>query len=112
MAPAGDRLRVQVSPWPAAQGSSGNSYDVDAVCVGYGFMPANEILRALGCRHAFDPARGHLVTERDAEGLTSVAQVYAVGDCTGRLIDNASGFDPLTGLPVQSAIPVGLRPVR
>ena len=38
-------------------------------------------------------------------------QPETVGDCTGRLIDNASGFDPLTGLPVQSAIPVGLRPV-
>ena len=83
VAPAGDRLRVQVSPWPAAQGLSGASYDVDAVCVGYGFIPANEILRALGCRHAYDPTRGHLVTERDENGLTSVAQVYAVGDCTG-----------------------------
>jgi NAD(P)H-nitrite reductase large subunit len=49
----------------------------------YGFMPSNEILRALGCRHSFDPARGHLITERDGEGLTSVAHVYAVGDCTG-----------------------------
>ena len=38
-------------------------------------------------------------------------QPDTLGDCTGRLIDNASGFDPLTGLPVQSAIPVGLRPV-
>jgi len=80
---AGDRLRAQVTPWPATGDSSGRSYDVDAVCVGYGFMPANEVLRALGCRHAFDPTRGHLVTECDADGLTSVAQVYAVGDCTG-----------------------------
>jgi NADPH-dependent 2,4-dienoyl-CoA reductase/sulfur reductase-like enzyme len=81
--PAGGHLRAQVTPWPAAQHSPGTSCDVDAVCLGYGFMPANEILRALGCRHVFDPARGHLVTERDADGLTSVAQVYAVGDCTG-----------------------------
>jgi len=44
---------------------------------------ANEILRALGCRHAFDPARGHLVTERDGDCRTSVDHVYAVGDCTG-----------------------------
>ncbi len=79
---AGDRLRAQVVPWPA-DGATGRSYEVDAVCVGYGFMPSNEILRALGCRHAFDPARGHLVTERDGDGLTSVAQVYAVGDCAG-----------------------------
>lgn len=78
----GDRLRAQVGPWPADRGA-GRSYDVDAVCVGYGFMPSNEILRALGCRHTFDAARGHLVTERDVDGLTSVAHVYAVGDCTG-----------------------------
>lgn len=80
---AGGRLWAQVAPWPAANGASSRGYEVDAVCVGYGFMPSNELLRALGCRHAFDPARGHLVTERDGDGLTSVAPVYAAGDCTG-----------------------------
>jgi NADPH-dependent 2,4-dienoyl-CoA reductase/sulfur reductase-like enzyme len=80
---AGDRLRAQVMPWPADGGRSIRDYEVDTVCVGYGFMPSNEILRALGCRHAFDPVRGHLVTERDGDGLTSIARVYAVGDCTG-----------------------------
>ncbi|HET6221628.1 MAG TPA: FAD-dependent oxidoreductase, partial [Dongiaceae bacterium] len=80
---ASDGLRARVAPWPADAGASSRSYEVDAVCVGYGFMPSNEILRALGCRHAFDPARGHLVTEKDGDGLTSVAHVYAVGDCTG-----------------------------
>src|SRR4029077_7273953 len=49
--------------------------------MGYGFMPSNEILRALGCRHGFDPERGHLVCERDVDCATSVANVYAVGDC-------------------------------
>ena len=77
---AGDHLKAQAAPWPR---EGGRSYEVDAVCVGYGFMPSNEILRALGCRHAFDPARGHLVTERDGDGLTSVPHVYAIGDCTG-----------------------------
>jgi len=80
---AGDGLRARVVPWPAEGGAAGHSYEVDAVCVGYGFMPSNEILRALGSRHAFDPGRGHLVTERDGDGLTSVAHVYAVGDCAG-----------------------------
>jgi D-hydroxyproline dehydrogenase subunit alpha len=80
---AGDGLRATVAQWPGEGGAAGRSYAVDAVCVGYGFMPSNEILRALGCRHGFDPARGHLVTERDGDGLTSVAHVYAVGDCTG-----------------------------
>jgi anaerobic selenocysteine-containing dehydrogenase len=34
-----------------------------------------------------------------------------LGDTTGRLSDNASAYDPITGLPVMSAIPVAIRPV-
>ena len=56
---------------------------VDVVLMGYGFMPANELLLSLGCRHDFDAARGHLVTERNAHGETSVTGVYGVGDCCG-----------------------------
>ncbi len=33
-----------------------------------------------------------------------------LGDTTGRLADNASAYDPITGLPVMSAIPVSVRP--
>jgi D-hydroxyproline dehydrogenase subunit alpha len=58
-------------------------FEVDAVLMGYGFMPSNELLRALGCRHDFDSARGHLVTQRNADCETSVAGVHAVGDCCG-----------------------------
>ncbi|WP_213766878.1 FAD-dependent oxidoreductase [Caballeronia sp. dw_19] len=57
--------------------------DVDVVCLGYGFEPANELLRALGCTHDFDTHRRQLATRRDDTGLTSVAGVYALGDCTG-----------------------------
>lgn len=58
-------------------------FEVDALCLGYGFEPANELLRGLGCDHDFDPVRRQLVTRRDASGLTSVAGLYALGDCTG-----------------------------
>jgi hypothetical protein len=54
-------------------------FDVDTVCVGYGFLPANEIARGLGCRHSVD-SRGQLATIVDADGLTTVPGVYAVGD--------------------------------
>jgi D-hydroxyproline dehydrogenase subunit alpha len=74
-------LRAEVRPWPAADGA--RVFEVDAVAMGYGFQPSNEILRALGCAHRFDPARGHLVTERDAEGRTTIPDIYAVGDCAG-----------------------------
>ncbi len=55
----------------------------DVVLMGYGFMPSNELLLALGCRHDFDAARGHLVTRRGEDCETSVAGVYGVGDCCG-----------------------------
>ena len=42
-------------------------FDVDVVCLGYGFEPSNELLRALGCTHDFDaqapPARDALRRE-------------------------------------------------
>ena len=57
--------------------------EADAVCMGYGFQPNNEILRCLGCRHDHDERRGHLVTVRDEHCETSVSGVYAVGDCCG-----------------------------
>ena len=59
------------------------TFDVDSVLMGYGFQPANEVLRALGAAQDYDAARGHLVTRRDADGMTSVDGVYAVGDCAG-----------------------------
>ena len=53
---------------------------VDAVCMGYGFVPQNDIARALGCSHRFDPATGALVTERAPDGSTSLGKVWVVGD--------------------------------
>jgi D-hydroxyproline dehydrogenase subunit alpha len=75
------RLLAVVKSWPA--GDVLRRFDVDAVAMGYGFIPSNEVLRALGCAHRFDPARGHLATERGPDGRTSIAEIYAVGDCAG-----------------------------
>jgi len=58
-------------------------FDVDVLCLGYGFEPSNELLRMLGAGHDYDPERRHLVTRCDADGLTDIANVYALGDCTG-----------------------------
>lgn len=69
------------SPW--TRGPAKHRFEVDAVCLGYGFQPSNEMLRALGCRHVFDEARGQLTTVLDSEGRTSVDGVYGLGDCTG-----------------------------
>lgn len=78
---AGDGLTVITG---AADGHGpARTFAVDALCLGYGFEPANELLRGLGCHHDFDPARRQLVTRRDAAGQTTVDRLYALGDCTG-----------------------------
>ena len=58
-------------------------FEVDAVCMGYGFQPSNELLKCLGCRHSYDERRGQLIVERSADCETSLAGVYAIGDCCG-----------------------------
>lgn len=58
-------------------------FEVDAVCLGFGFVPSTEIARALGCRHEFAAERGHLVTVVDESGATSVERVWVVGDGAG-----------------------------
>ena len=63
--------------------SDGSRHTVNVATMGYGFLPSNELLRLLGCRHRFDSTRGQLMTERDADCRTSVPDVLAVGDCCG-----------------------------
>jgi thioredoxin reductase/bacterioferritin-associated ferredoxin len=57
--------------------------EVDAVCLGYGFHPDNELLRLLGCGCDFDPQCDQMVMRRDANCRTTVAGIFAVGDCAG-----------------------------
>lgn len=73
-------LRVRVGP---RDGPTRRSFEADVVAVSYGFQPANELARALGCAHDYDPALGALRTRRDAAFETGVPGVFAVGDATG-----------------------------
>ena len=57
-------------------------FAVDAVCLGYGFIPSNEIPRALGCDHHLDP-NGTLETTMSITGQTSLETVWVVGDAGG-----------------------------
>lgn len=78
---AGSGLKVTTGP---ADGMGKvRVFEVDALCLGYGFEPANELLRGLGCHHDFDPVRRQLVTRRNSLGQTTVEGLYALGDCTG-----------------------------
>lgn len=55
----------------------------DAVLLGVGAIPAIELLDALGAHTRFDPHRGGHIPALDADGQTTVAGVYAAGDCAG-----------------------------
>jgi len=56
-------------------------YEADTLCVGYGFIPATELPRMLGCRSTFVARHlGYLAIETDEDGLSSVPGVFVVGD--------------------------------
>jgi NADPH-dependent 2,4-dienoyl-CoA reductase/sulfur reductase-like enzyme len=58
-------------------------FEVDAVCLGLGFVPSSELARSLGCEHRLDERTGALVVARDRYGRTSVDGVWVVGDGGG-----------------------------
>ncbi|MGH3264782.1 MAG: FAD-dependent oxidoreductase, partial [Trebonia sp.] len=80
--------RAQVAVVTSVDGSGRTSgrerrVEVDAVCLGLGFVPSSEIARSLGCRHQYRADHGHLVTAVDACGVSSVENVWVVGDGAG-----------------------------
>jgi glycine/D-amino acid oxidase-like deaminating enzyme len=55
--------------------------DADIVALGYGFTSSSELARALGCAHRFVPrGNGSMETVTDADGRTSLPDVFAIGD--------------------------------
>ena len=58
-------------------------FAVDAVCMGYGFLPQNELARAIGCEHEADPHSGALLTVRAEDGRTGLPEVFVAGDAGG-----------------------------
>ena len=73
------RLDASGNPSPGTE----REFTADAVCLGYGFIPANEISRALGCDHRYDPVTGTLEVVRTDTGRTSLDSVWVVGDAGG-----------------------------
>jgi NADPH-dependent 2,4-dienoyl-CoA reductase/sulfur reductase-like enzyme len=77
-----DRVRAAVlaridragNPVPGSE----RRFEVDAVCLGFGFHPSTEIARALGAVHV--PGPDGLQTVVDARGRTSLPGVWVVGD--------------------------------
>jgi NADPH-dependent 2,4-dienoyl-CoA reductase/sulfur reductase-like enzyme len=58
-------------------------FDVDAVCLGFGFTPSTELARALGAEHVYDPRARQLVTVTGPRGATTLPRVWVIGDGAG-----------------------------
>jgi len=56
---------------------------VDAICLGYGFVPSSELTLLAGCEHRYEPLLGGWVPVRGEKMETSVPNIYAVGDGSG-----------------------------
>jgi len=55
--------------------------DADIVALGYGFSSSSELARSLGCRHRFVArGSGSMETVTDADGRTTIPEVFAIGD--------------------------------
>ncbi len=67
----------------AVRDAAAQRFAADLVCMGYGFLPSNELPRLLGCVHG--PARRGpgLEVVRDAAGQTSQPDVLVAGEAGG-----------------------------
>lgn len=86
-------------------GGSERRFDVDAVCIGFGFIPATELMRSLGAKHRFDAELRQLVSVRDRRGRSSLEHVWVVGDgggIGGARLAKATGT--LAGLDVAESL--------
>ena len=75
--------RVESVVVARSDGSGRREIAVDAACVGWGFVPAVEIARGLGCREVAHPVRPISTVAVDAAQRTSVPGVLAAGEITG-----------------------------
>ncbi len=55
----------------------------DGIVLAVGATPVIDLIDAAGCKVAFQPERGGYAPVLDASQRTSIAHVYAVGDCAG-----------------------------
>jgi len=63
--------------------NSEREFQVDTVCVGYGFIPSIAMTLHLGCGHRYDSDLQAFVPEHDKALQTSVPGIYVAGDVTG-----------------------------
>lgn len=102
--------RVDATGKPAA--GSERVFAADAVCMGYGFLPQNELARALGCRHRWDARLGHLAAVRADDMATSCPGVFVAGDGGGLLgARTAAAQGAIAGIAAARALGRVIGPV-
>jgi NADPH-dependent 2,4-dienoyl-CoA reductase/sulfur reductase-like enzyme len=79
-----DRVVVgRLDPQDRFIAGSDRQWEVDAVCLGFGFIPSVELLRLAGCELTFDHHLGGWIPRRSPNGETSVSGIFAIGDGAG-----------------------------
>ncbi|HSB72326.1 MAG TPA: NAD(P)/FAD-dependent oxidoreductase [Candidatus Methylomirabilis sp.] len=68
--------------WRVIAGTE-RTLQADTLCLSYGFLPANQLPRLVGCRMEFDPDSGGWVTQHDEHQETSRHGVYVAGEVGG-----------------------------
>lgn len=68
--------------WQPIVGSE-EQIETDAVCIGYGFLPALELSSLLDCMHSYDPVQATFVVQHDANMQSSSAGIFVAGEITG-----------------------------
>lgn len=95
---------ITVSPVDASGGFTAGEdkhFEADALLIGHGLTPGNDIPRLLGARMQHNALRGGFVPEMDAFGRTSVDGLFAIGDGAGvRGADAAVASGKACGLAV------------
>ncbi len=68
--------------WRAIPGTE-KTFDVDAVCIGYGLVTSTELTRLAECEHVYDGSLGGYIPVRSENMETTRKGVFAVGDGAG-----------------------------
>jgi NAD(P)H-nitrite reductase large subunit len=88
------------SDWQVLPGST-RTFEVDAVCLGYGLVPSVELATICGCSLRFATETRSWVPARGADLQSGAPGIYVVGDCAGILGAQAAAVEGrIAGLTV------------